>query len=573
MTAFPVPQPGASLLLAFRPVKKIVLVIGGNQLAASRHSPLLKLKLLLPLLRKAAGRCCEELRWRAEQGQLSLVDLDTLPCSITGPADHTRDGKAIDTFVYTLPDRVELVCITDTVTSPASGFRRDWDSAEHIVRLCQHRGIPTNVADMPDLCSFTFMASHRFPAADSKSASPLQRDIIASLPKEIGSAVENTGKLRALAKSSDADVRDLSDDQELSEDSAPGTPNEPIEQRTTYWPISRLARLTDDGMGAVLDGEDGLRSLSAPGRISPEDALVTPVHQLTLTPPRQGRIFLVGSGPGHPSLLTVATHAALTRHAQLVLSDKLVPAAVLDLIPSGVEVRIARKFPGNADGAQTELMEAAVEAARRGLTVVRLKQGDPTVYGRVGEEILYFRAHGIEPVVVPGVSSALAGPIFAGIPVTQRGAAESFVVCTGVGRAGRSVSLPGYARSRTLVVLMGVARLPQLLHALLAENGARDGAPYPAHTPVALIERASMPDQRVVSSTLRDIAAGLESIGEQRPPGMLVIGWSVPSLWAEGNVTVLEEGAEAHDEERVSVWLEGKRWRVAEGLEMHWGEW
>ena len=96
-------------------------------------------------------------------------------------------------------------------------------------------------------------------------------------------------------------------------------------------------------------------------------------HLLQITPSAPpGRIYLVGSGPGHPSLLTLATHDALTRRANLVLSDKLVPAAVLSLIPAGVEVKIARKFPGNADGAQTELMEAAVDAASKGLTVVRV---------------------------------------------------------------------------------------------------------------------------------------------------------------------------------------------------------
>src|ERR1700679_675870 len=137
----------------------------------------------------------------------------------------------------------------------------------------------------------------------------------------------------------------------------------------------------------------------------------------------------------------------------------------------------------------------------------QLKQGDPTVYGRVGEEILYFRERGHESVVVPGISSALAGPVCAGIPITQRGAAESFVVCTGVGRQGQDVVLPGYQRTRTLVILMGVARIVQVLETLLTTRpeGKRDGSPYPAHTPIAIIERASMPDQRVITSTLTHI--------------------------------------------------------------------
>ena len=199
------------------------------------------------------------------------------------------------------------------------------------------------------------------------------------------------------------------------------------------------------------------------------------------------------------------------------------------------------------------------------------------MYGRAGEEVLYFRAHGFEPVVVPGVSSVLAGPTFAGIPVTQRGAAESFIVCTGVGRQGKKVQLPGYERSRTLVILMGVARLPEVLETLQAAEGEcatrRNGPSYPSCTPIALIERASMPDQRVISSTLRDIAAALESVGEQRPPGMLVVGWSVVSLWKEGDVSILEEGAEARDEERLKTWLGEKPWRVTEGLDAGWEDW
>lgn len=120
---------------------------------------------------------------------------------------------------------------------------------------------------------------------------------------------------------------------------------------------------------------------------------------------------------------------------------------------------------------------------------------------------------------------------------------------------------------------MGVARLTQLLDTLLSAQpatGQRGGVAYPACTPIALIERASMPDQRTVFSTLRHISDAMESIGEQRPPGMLVIGWSILSLWAEGDVTVLDDGAEKVDEERVVKWLTGQRWRVVEGLDAGW---
>ena len=203
------------------------------------------------------------------------------------------------------------------------------------------------------------------------------------------------------------------------------------------------------------------------------------------------------------------------------------------------------------------------------------------VYGRAGDEILYFRKHGFESIVIPGVSSAIAGPTFAGIPVTQRGVAESMILCTGVGRQGKPSRLPGYVRSRTLVLLMGVARLDSLQQTLLdadVDPNLREGEQYPANLPIAIIERASMPDQRVVSATLGTISAAMTKIGEQRPPGMIVVGWSVLALHGDGDVELLDDSNEpsdgaragvdiqAKDAARVGKWLGGNDWRVSEGF-------
>jgi uroporphyrin-III C-methyltransferase len=238
-------------------------------------------------------------------------------------------------------------------------------------------------------------------------AGRIRRDIVSKLPKEIGSAVENVGRMRALAKSqsdhtataelTEPDSRDLGDDaesldDELYEDNGVPTPNRPVPQQNStetktetenfkrrvkwvaqvseFWPISQLAWMSEAGMHEVLSGE---AASPLPLSGASQGIVGTPSqHSLDLPRPGAGRIFLVGSGPGHPSLLTLATHTALTKLADLVLSDKLVPDAVLKLIPSHVPVRIAKKFPGNAEGAQSEMMDAAVEAARRGLTVVRV---------------------------------------------------------------------------------------------------------------------------------------------------------------------------------------------------------
>ncbi|KAF5357577.1 hypothetical protein D9758_007455 [Tetrapyrgos nigripes] len=618
-TSFPTPRGGASLILSFRLEHKTTLILGADSLAASRAFAALEANSsVLVLSSGGANRACSEVRWRAEQGQLSVVDLDTLPGSSIPKDSSDRDSEAVEYFLDSngfTGSNVTFACITDTVLG--SLCRRTPSSAERIYKIFKSRGILVNTTDMPGLCDFTFTSMHRFESADSRGTTPLQvgvttngqgcrlagkirREIVARLPREVGTAVEMIGKMRSLAKEENGDLNQEGspiEEGDSFDESGITTPNHPVPARThsetaaesarrrmrwvaqisEYWPISKLAKLEEREMRQVLAGTQfsaGNGDLEFPPS----------VHSLDVRPPGgRGRILLVGSGPGHPSLLTLATHTALTKLANLVLSDKLVPDAVLALIPKDVEVRIARKFPGNAEGAQTEMMEAAIEAARRGLTVVRLKQGDPVVYGRAGEEVLYFRERGFEPIVIPGVSSALAGPTFAGIPVTQRGVAESFMVCTGVGRKGKEVQLPGHERGRTLVILMGVARLVQVIGALLetypsmssSEDGERrrTGAAYPAHLPIAVIERASMPDQRVIESTLENVIRALESVGEQRPPGIIIVGWSVLALWAKGDVEVLSEGAEADDAKRVKRWLGGEGspdWRVREGLDEGW---
>ncbi|EPQ60177.1 tetrapyrrole methylase [Gloeophyllum trabeum ATCC 11539] len=608
---YPAPKGGASLMLSFRP--QTVLILGSNTIAAARAFAALESEADVIVLSKGGAQvACEELQYRAQEGEITLLDLSTLPRS-----SSSSDAAALDAYITNSRHQISLICVTDTVLGSDESLRRSKESAQEIYGVCQARNIPVNITDMPELCDFSFASTHRFNDPCTSEPTPLQiavttngqgcrlagrirRDIVASLPKGVGCAVKKMGLLRGLAKALDVPAETEDDvEQELNEETVISTPNRPVPQRQTntveneaeaarrrmkwvaqvseYWPIDRLANMTDEDMSTLLHGGEDMRVPTTSGVSNTPLAVGSSRsrHALCMCPlptARKGRILLVGSGPGHPSLLTVATHAALTKHADLVLSDKLVPAAVLSLIPMHVEVRIARKFPGNAEGAQIEMMEAAVEAAKRGLTVVRLKQGDPTVYGRAGEEVLYFRAHGFEPLVVPGVSSALAGPTLAGIPVTQRGVAESFIVCTGVGRQGTQVMLPGYERGRTLLILMGVARLPQVLKALtnVEATDSREGPAYPPSLPIAVIERASMPDQRSICSTLDGIAAALESAGEQRPPGMIVVGWSVLALCGEGNVDVLDRGAALDDETRVKRWLAGNSWRISEGLDSGW---
>ncbi|KIM38169.1 hypothetical protein M413DRAFT_20076 [Hebeloma cylindrosporum] len=616
-TPFPTPQGGAALLLSFRLQHKVTLILGSGTLAATRAFAALEAdSSVIILANGGVNSACEELQWRIQQGQIRFVDWDELPCSSRGP-HKDKDADSLDAFLHATPG-ISLAVITDTLST---SHRRSLASAEQLYRVFKSRNIPVNTSDIPSLCDFSFASSHRFVHHESGEKTSLQigvttngqgcrlaarirRDIVSKLPREVGAAVVKVGQLRSMAKeevapSEEKGALDEDDvgEEELCEESGVLTPNRPVPSRNSsenalearkrrikwvaqvseYWPIAKLASMSQSDMKEVLAEDNHHLSFdddTTTTNVSGVSQLQQPsLHFDTLRKP--GRILLVGSGPGHPSLLTIATQTALTQLADLVLSDKLVPAAVLSIIPNHVQVRIARKFPGNAEGAQTEMMEAAVEAAKRGLTVVRLKQGDPVVYGRAGEEVLYFRSHGFEPLVIPGVSSALAAPTFAGIPVTQRGVAESFIVCTGVGRKGKEVQLPPYERARTLVVLMGVARLSQVIDALVDTSGAntrRGGQAYPLHTPIAIIERASMPDQRVISSTLKDIVKALDSNGEQRPPGMMIIGWAVLALNGQGDMGVLDDNGESQDETRVQRWLGNGSlgWIVREGLETGW---
>eukprot|EP01134_Creolimax_fragrantissima_P004047 CFRG4047T1 len=234
----------------------------------------------------------------------------------------------------------------------------------------------------------------------------------------------------------------------------------------------------------------------------------------------RGTLFLVGSGPGDPDLLTVAAHRHLTT-ADLVVSDRLIPQEILQLVEG--ELKIAHKYPGNADAAQIELMNWCLEGVWKGLRVVRLKNGDPFLFGRGGEEVNYFRRFSINPAVVPGISSSLSAPLLAGIPLTHRGVADQLLIATAHGKNDTVPDLPPYAPNRTTVFLMSIGRLRSLTRRLISESG------FPKDTPAAIIEKASCLGQRVFESTLEDIAEVAEKEGV-KPPGVVVVGHTVNAI-------------------------------------------
>ena len=301
-----------------------------------------------------------------------------------------------------------------------------------------------------------------------------------------------------------------------------------LSQICEYWPLQRLASITDTDVDTVL------RNYTTSERSGLDPTTIDNRR-------RRGRIILAGSGPGNPDLLTMATHKAILC-ADLILADKLVPAPVMDLVPRRAEVHIARKFPGNADNAQEELMEWGLAGLKAGKNVVRLKQGDPYIYGRGAEEFEFFRSHGYTPIVLPGITSALSAPLFACIPATHRSVADEVLVCTGTGRKGAAPNPPEYVDTRTVVFLMALHRLSALIDSLTTSDKK-----WPKETPCAVIERASCPDQRVIRTSLEYVCAAIEEEGS-RPPGLLVVGKSCEVLWKGKQRWVVEDGFRGLDD-------------------------
>ena len=240
---------------------------------------------------------------------------------------------------------------------------------------------------------------------------------------------------------------------------------------------------------------------------------------MTEAPPTAaGIVHLVGAGPGDPELLTVKAKRLLET-ADVVLHDKLSGPNILDQIETDRLEDVGTRGHGDTTP-QSYVNERMVELAREGKVVVRLKGGDPTVFGRGGEEMRYLADHGVPFEVVPAITSAIAGPEVAGIPVTDRNHASTVSVVTGHEDPNKEESAVDWgalaATGGTIVVLMGVTRLPDYTESLVE-------AGMDPETPVAMVERATWPDQQVVTGTLETIVDAADE-AEVEPPAITVIG-------------------------------------------------
>lgn len=234
-------------------------------------------------------------------------------------------------------------------------------------------------------------------------------------------------------------------------------------------------------------------------------------------------VYLVGAGPGDPDLLTVKA-LRLLQTAEVVVYDRLVSDEVLDLIPAGATRIFAGKASRRQGVPQEEINDMLVRLAREGRSVVRLKGGDPFVFGRGSEEAVHLVENGIPFEVVPGVTAAIACAAYSGIPLTHRGLAKSVRVITGHRRDNRALDFdwPSLADGETtLVVYMGLANLGLIARELMEAGAESD-------RPAAAIYRGSTPDQRVVHGTLETLAERVGDAGLTAPT--LVIIGEVASL-------------------------------------------
>lgn len=401
-----------------------------------------------------------------------------------------------------------------------------------IYNTCIRNRIPINTSDSPQWCTFTLLSAHTqghfqmgvlTSGQGCKLALRIRRELVASLPSNIDQICSQVGSLRRQIQEIDSAldsvvVGEHDDDATNSstlnkfipEFDAPNVAELSklrrarwLSQIVEYYPLAQLADVSLDDLSLQYK-QVAQQQLQEHKEISSGRS-------------NKASIALVGAGPGLLELLTVgALHAIYL--ADLILADKLVPQQVLDLIPrQRTELFIARKFPGNAERAQQELLEMGLAALHRGQRVVRLKQGDPYIFGRGGEEYLFFSQHGFIPRVLPGITSALAAPVLAQIPATHRDVADQVLVCTGTGRRGAVPNLPEYVESRTTVFLMALHRIGELVAALHETKG------WSLQVPAAIIERGSCPDQRIIRTTLGRLAEAVEACGS-RPPGLLVTG-------------------------------------------------
>lgn len=348
------------------------------------------------------------------------------------------------------------------------------------------RGIPVNVVDNPDLSSFISPSIiNRAPvqiAVSSSGAAPvlarrLREKLETMLPKRYGDVAGFMGRMRER-------VRKI----------------EPQTARRSIWEQFL------DGVGAerIYAGD--------------ETGAERELQRIIDGTPIRGEVYLVGAGPGDPDLLTFRA-LRLMQQADVVLYDRLVSPAIMDLVRRDAERIFVGKQRNRHTVPQDEINQELARLALEGKRVLRLKGGDPFIFGRGGEEIQTLAAQGVPFQVVPGVTAASGCAAYAGIPLTHRDYAQACVFVTGHARADGTLTLNWdmlARRGQTVAIYMGLSTLPHLCAQLIAHG-------LPSDWPAALIEEGTSPSQRVIAATLGDLPQQVTAAGVSGP-SMLIVG-------------------------------------------------
>jgi uroporphyrin-III C-methyltransferase / precorrin-2 dehydrogenase / sirohydrochlorin ferrochelatase len=392
-------------------------------------------------------------------GDVRVISPELVPSLSRGVAAGRIQHIAAEFAAHHMTNAALVIAATD---NRALNAQVSWEAKQ--------RGLPVNVVDDPALCTFQVPAIvDRDPvliAISTGGASPVlarwvRRRIEGMLPTALGRLATLANRWRPAAKA------------RLSS----------VESRKQFWegvfdgPVAQLA----------LDGRD-------------DDADAALQHALDRSGPTPGAVYLVGAGPGDPELLTMRAHRLL-QYADVIVYDRLVSDAVLDLVRRDAQMIYAGKAPGAHAMSQDDINALLVKLGRQGKQVIRLKGGDPFLFGRGGEEMLAVEAAGLACHIIPGITAAAGIGAATGMPLTHRGTAQSVTYITGHGKDGDAdTDWQTLARgSQTIVVYMGLAALPRITQQLLDHGLA-------GTTPVTVVENGTTPDQRVLAGTLGDIA-------------------------------------------------------------------
>ena len=435
---------------------KPALLVGGGDVAARKADLLLRAGAQVTVVAPVLGADLEQ---RAARGEVRYVRAGFAPAHV--------DGKHI------------VVAVTDD------------DAVNRAVHgACVSRGIPANVVDHAHLCTFIMPAIiDRSPivvAISSGGTSPvlarrLRTKVESVLPASIGRLAALAERFRGAVKARFPDIG----------------------QRRRFW------ERTLDGPVAEL----ALSGREADAAAALERAL----RDTETSSPGVGEVYLVGAGPGDPDLLTFRA-VRLMQQADVVVYDNLVGEGIVDMARRDARRIYVGKEARNHTLPQDEINELLVRLAQQGKRVLRLKGGDPFIFGRGGEEIETLAAHGIPFQVVPGVTAAAGAASYAGIPLTHRDHAHACVLVTGHLKDGTlDLDWPALARrDQTVVVYMGLAALPELCRQFIRHG-------LPDDWPAAVIENATTPKQRVVTGSLRTLPHLAQAAG-MKPPALVIVG-------------------------------------------------